>query len=196
MPLAGQTSPSPLIEDRFMSKSLLDTPSFDPQTAKPTAVVKARMATLPTIGILYLMTAIAAAIVTTATFSNTALAAPAAVSAAAPALSAPSDFQKKSYALSGSVRVETRGDQTVLVFSDDFKTRSGPDLKVFLSPRDVAGSTGANATSGAVRLGRLHSTRGTQDYVLPEGIILSDYESVLVHCEAFSKLWGGADLSE
>ena len=43
-------------------------------------------------------------------------------------------------------------------------------------------------------LGALESTKGTQDYVLPEGVSLSDFDSVLVHCEQFSVLWGGGAL--
>lgn len=109
--------------------------------------------------------------------------------------STPAKFQKKTYALKGAVTVEQRGEQTVLVFSDDFRTKKGPDLKVFLSKNAVASATGANATTDAIRLGALTSNKGAQEYVLPAGVSLSDYASVLVHCEAFSKLWGGADIS-
>lgn len=109
--------------------------------------------------------------------------------------STPVKFQKKTYALKGAVTVEQRGEQTVLVFSDDFRTKKGPDLKVFLSKNAVSAATGANATTDAVRLGVLTSNKGAQEYVLPAGVTLSDYASVLVHCEAFSKLWGGADIS-
>ena len=107
----------------------------------------------------------------------------------------PATFQKKTYALKGAVTVEQRGEQTVLIFSDDFRTKKGPDLKVFLSKNTVSDATGENATTDAVRLGALTSNKGGQEYVLPEGVTLSDYSSVLVHCEAFSKLWGGADIS-
>lgn len=107
----------------------------------------------------------------------------------------PALFQKKTYALKGAVTVEQRGDQTVIVFSDDFRTKKGPDLKVFLSKNAVSAATGTNATTDAVRLGALSSNKGAQEYVLPAGVTLSDYSSVLVHCEAFSKLWGGADIS-
>ena len=108
---------------------------------------------------------------------------------------AQADFQKKTYALRGDVRVEQRGSQTVIVFSEDFRTRSGPDLKVFLSRNDVASSTGTNATVGAIKLGVLKDNRGAQEYVLPAGVNITDFNSVLVHCEAFSKLWGGADIT-
>jgi hypothetical protein len=165
-------------------------------TAKSKAV-KARVATLAAVGILYPTMALGAALCATTLFSGAAYAAeaPAAAMQMDSMTSAPVDFQKKTYALTGSVTVEHRGDRTVLVFSDDFRTKRGPDLKVFLSKNTVADATGTNATTDAVRLGELTSNRGTQEYILPEGVNLADYSSVLVHCEAYSKLWGGADLT-
>lgn len=104
------------------------------------------------------------------------------------------DFVRKSKRLKGSYEVVQRGDQTVIVFSDDFRAAKGPDLKVFLSPKSVADATGKNATEGALLLAELTSTKGTQEYVLPAGVNLDDFGSVLVHCEEFAVLWGGSDL--
>ncbi|MGB3455695.1 MAG: DM13 domain-containing protein [Litorimonas sp.] len=151
--------------------------------------VRARVATLAAISVIYPAAALGAALCATTMFAAPAHAAEASIPAPAPVA-----FQKKSFELAGDIRVEQRGDRTVLVFSDDFRTKRGPDLKVFLSPRSVSDATGRNATTGAVRLGELVSNRGGQEYVLPEGVDIADYGSVLVHCEAFSKLWGGADI--
>ena len=84
--------------------------------------------------------------------------------------------------------------QRILRFSDDFKTKNGPDLKLFLSPKSVGDVTGKTATQGAVKLSVLRSNKGSQDYVIPSHIDLSQYGSILIHCEAYSKLWGGANL--
>ena len=84
--------------------------------------------------------------------------------------------------------------KTIIRFSDDFKTKNGPDLKVFLSPQSVGDVTGQTALQGAVTLGRLKSNTGTQDYVVPKGVSLANFSSVLIHCEAFSVLWGGGRL--
>ena len=104
------------------------------------------------------------------------------------------DFVKKQKSIRGSWEVVQRGDQTVIVFADNFKAKNGPDLKVFLSPKTVSSVNGKTATDGSVLLGKLTSTRGTQEYVVPAGVDLADFESVLVHCEAYSVLWGGGDL--
>ena len=104
------------------------------------------------------------------------------------------DFVDKKYSIEGAWTVVEEGGQTVIRFADDFKTRGGPDLKVFLSPKAIKDVTGKTATDGSVLLGVLQSVSGTQDYVLPEGIKLDDFSSVLIHCEQYSVLWGGGQL--
>jgi hypothetical protein len=162
--------------------------------------LKARIATIAALSVFYPAAALGAALCATTMFGTMAHAAPASLTV--PAVEAPvqtqtlaqADFQKKTYSLRGGITVEQRGSQTVIVFSEDFRTRSGPDLKVFLSRNDVASSTGTNATSQSIKLGVLKDNHGAQEYVLPEGVNIADFNSVLVHCEAFSKLWGGADI--
>ena len=82
------------------------------------------------------------------------------------------------------------------MFSEEFKTRNGPDLKVFLSPKSVEDLTGKTAIDGAVNIGVLKANKGSQSYSLPEGVSLADFKSVIIHCEAYSVLWGGFDIPE
>jgi len=104
------------------------------------------------------------------------------------------DFVKKSKKLKGSWSVVERDGATFIVFSDDFRAAKGPDLKIFLSPMSVADATGKTAVDGALNIGELQNTKGAQEYEVPAGVDLSQYGSVLVHCEAYSVLWGGGDL--
>ena len=46
----------------------------------------------------------------------------------------------------------------------------------------------------SINIGELEKTKGTQEYEIPANINLAGYGSVLVHCEAYSVLWGGGDL--
>jgi hypothetical protein len=105
------------------------------------------------------------------------------------------DFTKKKYNIKGDWTIIEKDGQTVLRLSEDFKTKSGPDLKIFLSPKSVETVTGKTATNGSVLLSALHSNKGTQDYVIPATLNLGDFASVLIHCEAYSVLWGGANLT-
>lgn len=104
------------------------------------------------------------------------------------------EFVRKQKSIRGDWHIEQRGDTHVLVFGDSFKASRGPDLKVFLSPQSIGEASGKTAVRGSLLLGELESTRGGQEYVIPAGVNLDDYGSVLVHCEAYSVLWGGGDL--
>lgn len=104
------------------------------------------------------------------------------------------DFIKKSKRLKGSWNVVERDGKTFIVFADDFRAANGPDLKIFLSPKSVSDATGKNAVDGSLNIGELKATKGTQEYEVPAGVNLADYGSVLVHCEAYSVLWGGGNL--
>lgn len=103
-------------------------------------------------------------------------------------------FAKKTYAVKGDYSIVQENGQTIIRLSDDFKTKNGPDLKVFLSPLAPNAVTGNTATQGSVNLGALKTNTGSSDYILPAGVTLANYQSVLIHCEAYSKLWGAAQL--
>ncbi|PKP79779.1 MAG: hypothetical protein CVT79_18235 [Alphaproteobacteria bacterium HGW-Alphaproteobacteria-18] len=103
-------------------------------------------------------------------------------------------FTKVSKALSGGWSVVKRDGKSFIVFDDTFRAANGPDLKVFLSPQSMSQVTGKTAATGAVNVGVLKKTKGTQEYEIPVGTDLSKFKSVLVHCEEFAVLWGGSDL--
>lgn len=100
----------------------------------------------------------------------------------------------KQYSIQGGWEVAQKDGQTVIRFSDDFRTKAGPDLKVFLSRKDFNDVTGRNATEDAIKLDFLASNAGSQEYVLPQGLSLGDFSSLLIHCEQYSVLWGGSAL--
>jgi len=100
----------------------------------------------------------------------------------------------KKYSVDGNWSIEKRGDQQVIVFDDSFNTKTGPDLKLFLSPASIDTVTGKNATEGSVLVSALKSNKGAQEYVIPADININDYQSLLIHCEQYSVLWGGTGL--
>jgi len=100
----------------------------------------------------------------------------------------------KQYKIKGAWEITNRDGQTIIKFKDGFKTKGGPDLKVFLSRKDIADVTGTNATSDGIFISELKNKKGDQEYVLPENIDINDYASLLIHCEAYSVLWGGSNI--
>jgi len=124
---------------------------------------------------------------------------PAAIAQDAPAVTAevslPSGtLTKKKKKLRGNWEVVQRDGNTYIQFDEDFVAARGPDLKVFLSPQSIADVTGKTAIEGALNIGELQKTKGAQEYLIPAEVNLSDYTSVLVHCEQYAVLWGGSDL--
>jgi hypothetical protein len=103
-------------------------------------------------------------------------------------------FDVTAETIKGTWSIETRDAGTYLVLHDDFRTTSGPDLKVFLSKQNVNDVRDANATRDAIKLGPLQKARGGQSYKLPDDVTVSDFTSILIHCERYSHFWGGANL--
>ena len=77
----------------------------------------------------------------------------------------------------------------------DFEVGPGPKFHVYLVPlADVTPDTEVEKTM-FVDLGRLKAFAGSQNYALPEGIDLADFQSVVVWCEQFNVLISPAAIS-
>ena len=100
----------------------------------------------------------------------------------------------KSYDIHGNWEITARGDERYLVFDEDFQTRRGPDLKVYLSTLSVAAVRDRTVATSSVEIAPLKSARGAQEYLIPAHLELADYRSVLIHCKAYSHLWGGGEI--
>lgn len=105
-------------------------------------------------------------------------------------------FVKKRYSINGEWSVEQVEDITQIRFSEDFKTKGGPDLKVFISKSPIGEIDSKTALTSSRSIGVLKAKSGAQLYTIPEDVDLDDYKSVIIHCEAFSVLWGGFDLPD
>lgn len=106
-----------------------------------------------------------------------------------------STFVKKRYNIKGTWNVIEENGQKAIQFNDDFKTKGGPDLKLYLSSKSLSELESGDVEGSSVKLSVLKSNQGAQSYLIPEDVILSDYKSVVIHCEAFSVLWGGFDIA-
>jgi hypothetical protein len=107
---------------------------------------------------------------------------------------AASSWEKQDFKVKGTWSIEQRTDGDYLVLSDDFKTKKAPDLKIFLSNTAYQNVTGKNATNDAVEVTQLSSHKGGQSYKIPANINVSDYSTLILHCEQYSKLWAATPL--
>ncbi len=109
-------------------------------------------------------------------------------------LHGPGDWVKKSYRIQGEWQIVSRDDARFIVFNEDFKTKKGPDLKIYLSKMPIADIEDDDVEPSSIKIAALKSNKGHQEYALPADIDLDEYRSMLIHCEAYTHLWGGAAL--
>src|SRR5919108_1351060 len=86
----------------------------------------------------------------------------------------------------GQAKVIKLSDGSNFVRLEDFRSTNGPDLYVYLSTD--------KGNFDFVNLGRLKGNVGNQNYEIPQGTDLSKYDTVLIWCQAFSVLFGSAEL--
>ena len=103
-------------------------------------------------------------------------------------------WTKKGYSIKGDWKIVNRDAKRVIVFEDNFKTKNGPDLKVYLSSKSIEGIEGKSVVSSSINIGELSSNKGYQEYEIPDNVNLDEYSSLLIHCEAYTHLWGGASI--
>lgn len=103
-------------------------------------------------------------------------------------------FVDKERGIDGNWSLKQEGENVYIVFHSNFKTKSGPDLKIFISKQDIGNANGKNAENNAILLNNLTSNKGEQKYLIPSNIDLSQYKSILIHCKKYAKLWGGGKL--
>lgn len=104
------------------------------------------------------------------------------------------DFIEKEKSLSGSWSIEQFEGKRYIVLADDFRARKGPDLKIFLSPQSIDSVNGKTAIKGSALVANLKEIKGGQRYEIPSELDISQYKSLLIHCEKYAVLWGGGAL--
>lgn len=105
-------------------------------------------------------------------------------------------FIDRAHPTIGSIAVvQNAAGERVLRFGEDFVSDPGPDLDIYLSADTSADGDTDSFVTDFVNLGDLVSTNGAQEYVIPDGLDLSAYNTVSVWCVAFGVVFGAADLT-
>ena len=105
------------------------------------------------------------------------------------------NWVKKYYDICGRWAIEKQADKKILVFEDDFKTLRGPDVKVFLSQKHIEDIDKRESVDlEGTLLGEIANFSGAQSFEIPKEISLDDFKSIIIHCRAYSVVWGGTNL--
>ena len=93
---------------------------------------------------------------------------------------------------SGSAAIYQQGDQRVLRL-EEFSVTNGPDLHVILTKHPSP--TGRDDVGeDYIDLGPLKGNMGNQNYEIPAGVDLSEYQSVVIYCVPFHVVFATATL--
>ena len=96
---------------------------------------------------------------------------------------------------SGTASLYALPDGRNAIRFEDFRTTNGPALYVYLA-KHASPTTADHVTDGGfVSLGKLKGNVGNQNYVVPDGVDVSDYGSVVIWCQLFGVLFSPAALS-
>lgn len=99
--------------------------------------------------------------------------------------------------LEGDWKIVKQDGKNWVIFEDNFDADKAPDLKIFLYKKPYKEVNGKNAAdrNNAALVAELKQYKGAYKHEIPSNINLSDYKSIIIHCEEYSKLWGGSDLN-
>jgi len=96
--------------------------------------------------------------------------------------------------LSGDWKIVAEDGKHFIELSDNFQAKKGPDVKIFLSPLEASTINGNNAAEGSVFIKLISNFKGKNRIEIPEGIDVSQFNTLVFHCEEYSKLWGVSSL--
>lgn len=96
------------------------------------------------------------------------------------------DFYAVAHSGRGSANVYMMEDGSLIVRLEDFEVEDGPELHVYLTDQDPIQNTEGVALTNAIDLGGLKGLIGDQSYLVPSGLELSQYHSVVIWCVPFS----------
>jgi Electron transfer DM13 len=115
-----------------------------------------------------------------------------------PTTVATGEFISHEHGTAGTVRILELPDGSRVLRIEDLDTDNGPDLKVWLTDAPVIdGADGWFVFDDGeyVDLGSLKGNKGSQNYVIPADVDLTELTSVTIWCDRFSVSFGAAELT-
>ena len=94
---------------------------------------------------------------------------------------------------SGTATVYRLEDGSHVLRFEGFEVTNGPDLHVLLVPNGDPNSR--EDLDGYVDLGSLKGNIGNQNYEIPAGIDITEFDSIVIYCQPFHVLFASARLA-
>jgi hypothetical protein len=103
-----------------------------------------------------------------------------------------SEFVEVGHAGTGRVLVVELEDGSRVIRFEDLDVENGPDLRVILSPSPLVGDRDAYDDGDFVDLGVLKGNQGNQNYEIPDGVDLDEFQTVAIWCRRFNYTFNAA----
>jgi Electron transfer DM13 len=103
-------------------------------------------------------------------------------------------LEANAHPTSGLATIYKTPDGKMYLRLTDFTTSNGPDVHVVLARADdpALGQTIVKGELDHVELGKLKGNQGDQTYDVPASVDLQKYNEVVIYCERFHAIFGGA----
>ncbi|MCG8347659.1 MAG: DM13 domain-containing protein [Chloroflexales bacterium] len=98
------------------------------------------------------------------------------------------------HAAEGTATIYQLPDGSHLLRLEEFNATNGPDLFIGLSGHPEPRDSAELHNQGYFELERLKGNQGNQNYEIPADLDLSQYQSVVIYCKAFSVVFSTAEL--
>ncbi|HET7107526.1 MAG TPA: DM13 domain-containing protein [Candidatus Acidoferrum sp.] len=107
-------------------------------------------------------------------------------------------LEGKVHQTSGRATIYKSADGKQFLRLTDFTTSNGPDVHVLLvrSNEKAFGQEIVKGDLDGVELGALKGNQGDQNYDLPTGLDLNQYQAVTIYCQRFHAIFGVAKLEK
>ena len=86
-----------------------------------------------------------------------------------------------------------RVGQDIILRLDPFTVTNGPDLHVILT-KHPAPKSRADVKEGYIEVAKLKGNVGSQNYTLPQDVLLDEYRAVVIYCKPFHVVFSVATL--
>ncbi len=96
----------------------------------------------------------------------------------------------------GSGAIIRTAQGAVLRLNGDFEAGPGPNFWIYLNTRAVGEEKDFNADAGRVKIAPLKSFKGSQNFMLPEGLDPAKFHTVTIWCESFGAYIGSGMLKK
>ena len=104
------------------------------------------------------------------------------------------EFRSLEHETTGRAVLVRLADGRVFLRFEDLDTLNGPDLRVYLSEVPASGDARAYGED-FVDLGQLKGNKGNQNYLVPNDVDLTRFQSAVIWCRRFTVGFGVAPLS-